>query len=93
MTLEIEKYYPDMEIIDSNIESKILNIVEKVDFNKYKDEDVLRALKKETLEIEDFCALLSDSAKNHLEEIAKRAKYERERYFGKNVYFFTPLDI
>lgn len=93
MTLEIEKYYPDMEIIDSDIENKILNIVEKVDFNKYKDEDVLRALKKETLEIEDFCALLSDSAKNHLEEIAKRAKYERERYFGKNVYFFTPLYI
>ncbi len=82
-----------MEKIHSDIEQKVLNIVKEVNFEKYDKNDVLSALKKENLSIDDFCALLSDSAKELIEQMAQRAKYERERFFGKNVYFFTPLYI
>lgn len=88
-----QKYFDDMEQIDSDIEKKVLDIVNKVDFDKYTKEDVLSALKKESISIDDFCALLSDSAKELIEQIAHRAKFDRERFFGKNVYFFTPLYI
>jgi len=89
----MQEYFSDMEHIDSNIEEKILKIVNNIDFNKYNKNDVLSALKKETLSIDDFSALLSDAAKPLIEQMAQRAKYERERFFGKNVYFFTPLYI
>ena len=88
-----EKYFPDMEIINSDIEDKILNIVNKIDFNKYNKNDVINALQKDNCSIEDFCALISPAAKELIEPIAKKAKSERERFFGKNVYFFTPLYI
>ena len=93
MINEIEKYFPDMEVINSDIEEKIHSALDKANFEKYTKEDVIKALNKETLDIDDFCALLSNPAKDLIEEIAKRAKKERERYFGKNVYFFTPLYI
>lgn len=89
----MQEYFSDMEKIESDIEQKILNVVNKTDFNRYNENDVLEALNKETLSIDDFCALLSDAAKPLIEKIAQRAKKERERFFGKNVYFFTPLYI
>ena len=91
--MEIDKYYPDMEIINSDIEEKILALVEKVDFEKYDEKDVLRVLKKEECSLNDFCVLISPAAKKFIEPIAKKAKAIRERFFGKNVYFFTPLYI
>ncbi len=90
---DIEKYYPDMDIIQSDIEQKIKNILDKTNFEKYTKNDVKQAIKNESCTIEDFCALISPAAKDFIEEIALRAKKERERFFGKNVYFFTPLYI
>ncbi len=91
--IEIDKYYPDMEIIDSDIENLILNTIKDCDFDKYTNEDIDTALKKEYLDIEDFKALISPMGLMRLEDLAKCAKEKRERYFGKNVYFFTPLYI
>ena len=88
-----DKFFPDMEIINSDIEDKILNITNNTDFSKFKEDDVIYALKKDTCTIDDFCALISPVAKKFIEQIAAKAKSERERYFGKNVYFFTPLYI
>ncbi|MBR4846796.1 MAG: 2-iminoacetate synthase ThiH, partial [Phascolarctobacterium sp.] len=39
----------------------------------------------------DFGALLSPAASPLLEELALAAQKERRKYFGNNVYFFTPL--
>ncbi len=88
-----EKYFPDMEIINSDIENKILNITNNTNFEKYNEYDVINALDKNDCSIEDFCALISPVAKKFIEQIAQKAKKERERFFGKNVYFFTPLYI
>ena len=82
MIEEIEKYFPDMEIISSDIEEKIQKTLAKADFNKTKD-DVIKALNKEVLDFDDFCALLSNPAKDLIEELAKRAK-DSER---KNIIF------
>lgn len=89
----MEKYFDDMEIITSDIEERVLEIVNNTDFSKYKKEDVIRALESETLNTDNLAALLSDAAKECIEEIAECAKAQRERFFGKNVYFFTPLYI
>ena len=56
MINEIEKYFPDMEIIESDIEEKIHQELIKDDFNKYTKNDVIKALNKETLDFDDFCA-------------------------------------
>ncbi len=88
-----EKYFPDMEKIESDIENKILKIADNIDFSQYSENDVKKAIKTENCSIQDFCALISPAAKKFIEEIATKAKSERERYFGKNVYFFTPLYI
>lgn len=90
---DINQYYPDMEIINSDIEQKVFDILSKTDFDNVKDSDITRALNKEYLDYNDFIALLSPKALLRLEELAYCAKEKRERYFGKNVYFFTPLYI
>lgn len=62
-------------------------------YEKYTSHDVLSALKKDVLDIEDFGALLSPAALPFLEEMAKRAKLETHKHFGNSVYMFTPLYI
>ena len=49
------------------------------------------ALQKDVLSFEDFAALLSPAAQPFLEQMARRAKEEREKHFGNNVLLFTPL--
>ena len=53
----------------------------------------MRALAKEQRGVEDFAALLSPAALPLLEDIARKAQQERQRYFGNSVTFFTPLYI
>jgi 2-iminoacetate synthase len=67
--------------------------MEAYDYEKYTANDVLVALKKDVLDIEDFAALLSPVALPLLEEMAKRAKLETRKHFGNSVYMFTPLYI
>ena len=83
----------DLENINSDIIDKVISEMASYDYNSFSDEDIKEALNKDYLSIKDFQALLSPKAINYLEEIAKKAKECRERYFGNSVYIFTPLYI
>ena len=87
------KYLDDMEIIESDVKDKVLEAMEEYDYNSYTSEDVLRALSKETCNIEDFKALLSPAAEPYLEQMARKAENETKKHFGNTVYIFTPLYI
>ena len=87
------KYMEGMEVIESNVMDQVISKMEAYDSEKYTAHDVLRALKKDVLDIEDFAALLSPAALPFLEEMAKRAKLETRKHFGNSVYMFTPLYI
>ncbi len=52
---------------------------------------VLSVLAKDRLSIEDFLILLSPQAMPHLESMAKRARAETLRHFGRAINLFTPL--
>ncbi|EJO5347260.1 2-iminoacetate synthase ThiH [Clostridium botulinum] len=87
------KYMPGMQVIQSNIMDQVISKMKAYDYEKYTGNDVLKALRKDVLDIEDFAALLSPSALPFLEEMAKRAKLETRKHFGNSVYMFTPLYI
>ena len=87
------QYQEGMEIIDSDIFDKVQTARAAYDYNKYTEADVLAALAHSERTPEDFAALLSPAALPLLEEIARAAQIERQRYFGNNVTFFTPLYI
>ena len=62
------------------------------DYDKYTDKDVENALSYDVLTTEDFAALLSPAALNHLEEMAQRAQIETKKAFRKfrfDVYAFV----
>lgn len=87
------EYMEGMEQISSDIMEKVLAQMNAYDYTRYTQEDVKRALAKETCGIEEFKALLSPAAEPFLEEMAARAKHETSRHFGNTVYMFTPLYI
>ena len=87
------QYQEGMEIIDSDIFDKVQTARATYDYNQYTEADVLAALAHSERTPEDFTALLSPAALPLLEEIARAAQVERQRYFGNNVTFFTPLYI
>ena len=81
----------DLENINSDIIDKVISEMASYDYNSFSNTDIEEALSKDYLSIKDFQALLSPKAINYLEEIAKKTKECRERYFGNSVYMFTPL--
>ena len=87
------KYMEGMEEIKSNVMDRVISKMEAYDSEKYTAHNVLRALKKDVLDIEDFAALLSPAAFPFLEDMAKRAKLETHKHFGNSVYMFTPIYI
>ena len=87
------KYMPGMEVLESNVMDQVISKMEAYDSEKYIAHDVLMALKKDVLDVEDFAALLSPAALPLLEEMAKRAKLETRKHFGNSIYMFTPLYI
>lgn len=87
------EYMKGMEVIESNVMNQVISKMEAYDYEKYTAHDVLMALKKDILDVEDFAALLSPAALPLLEEMAKRAKLETSKHFGNSVYMFTPLYI
>lgn len=87
------EYLPGMEIIKSDVRSKVIEHMNNFDYSKYTGKDVMKALEHETCCIEDFKALLSPAAEPFLELMAERASRETSRHFGNTVYMFTPLYI
>lgn len=87
------EYMEGMEVLESDVCSKVMDQMESFDYSKYTAKDVRAALQHETCSIEDFKALLSPTAEPFLEEMAERAKRETSRHFGNTVYLFTPIYI
>lgn len=87
------EYLPGMEVIESDIRSKVMEHMNSYDYSSYTGRDVMAALEHETCSIEDFKALLSPAAEPFLEMMAQRASHETSRHFGNTVYMFTPLYI
>ncbi len=87
------EYMEGMEIIESDVCSKVMEHMKSYDYSKYTATDVKAALEHDVCSIEDFKALLSPAAKPFLEQMAQRARLETSKHFGNTVYLFTPLYI
>ncbi|MBQ9906605.1 MAG: 2-iminoacetate synthase ThiH [Oscillospiraceae bacterium] len=86
-------YMEGQEQIQSDIREKVMTAVAGYDPAQYTGVDVLHALEKQTLSVEDLKALLSPAAEPFLERMAERARIETRKHFGNTVYLFTPLYI
>lgn len=86
-------YLPGMEVLESEIQQKVIDRMEAYDYNKYTANDVKAALSHDVCTPEDFEALLSPAALPFLEEMAQRAQQETRKHFGNSIYMFTPLYI
>lgn len=82
---------PGMEDIGTEIMDRVLSETEGFDYFEYTEEDVMRALEKDSIGIEDFKALLSPAALLFLEQIAEKARDTTRQHFGNSIYLFTPL--
>ena len=87
------EYMDGMENIGDEIMNQVIFEMNDYDYDNYSDEDVMRALAKEVKDLNDFRALLSTAATNHLEEIARCAQIETRKHFGNSILMFTPLYI
>ena len=63
------EYLPGMEQIRSDISAKVLEQMERYDYNAYTAADVTAALEREVCTVEDFKALLSPAAEPFLEQM------------------------
>ena len=87
------EYLEGMENIGSEIQDKVISAMNEYNPENYTEKDVINALESDTCTVEDFKALLSPSAEKFIEEIAQKARYEKQKHFGNSVYMFTPLYI
>ena len=87
------KYRPHMDQIESPILETVLREREQYTYDHYTADDVRRVLQEDTIDIEGLKILLSPAAESFLEDLSKKAKAVRTRYFGNSVYLFTPLYI
>ena len=72
------EYLPDMEVLESDIQQKVIDAMNNYDYDKYTAKDVLNAINKSNRTPEDFAALLSPAALPYLEQMAEAAKDEKE---------------
>lgn len=86
-------YLPDMEILQSDIQSQVITAMEAYDYNQYTKTDVKNALSHERRTLEDFKALLSPAALPMLEDLAWAAREETRNHFGNSIHLFTPVYI
>lgn len=87
------EYQEGMEVLDSDMLKQVHSALADFHPETYTENDVRRALQKESLRPVDFMALLSPAALPLLEEIALRAQAETRKHFGNSVIMFTPLYI
>jgi 2-iminoacetate synthase len=88
---DAEDYHGHMAHITSDIMERTLSEASRMNFDSFTEKDVRNALGSDRIDINGFASLLSPSAGNLLEEMAKRAREEKQRYFGNSVSIFTPL--
>lgn len=86
-------YLSNMEQIESDVLEKVILMVSNYDAMQYKAYDVKRTLSKDTLNPDDFAALLSPAAKPYLEEMAQKSRDLTRKHFGNSIQLFTPLYI
>lgn len=86
-------YLEGMEVLDSDIDKRVIEAAKAYDSDKYTEKDVRRALLHTNKTPEDFGALLSPAAMPFLEEIAQQAQQETRKHFGNSIYMFTPIYI
>lgn len=87
------EYAEGMEQLDHTLMNEVISRMEAYDYNAFTSDDVKTALSHSTKSAEDFMALLSPAALEHLEEIAQAARIETKKHFGNSVNMFTPLYI
>lgn len=87
------EYQEGMQVLNSTMMDEVLAAREAFNPDVYTEEDVQRALNKETISPQDFAALLSPAAFPFLEQMAQRAQQETRKHFGNSIYLFTPLYI
>ena len=86
-------YLEGMEVLDSDIDKRVIEAAKAYDSDKYTAKDVRRALLHTNKTPEDFGALLSPAAMPFLEEIAQQAQQETRKHFGNSMSLFTPIYI
>ena len=86
-------YLPGMEQIDPTVREQVIAAMEAYDPMAYTARDVRAALDADARTPRHFAALLSPAAEPFLEEMAAKARQEKRRFFGDNVYLFTPIYI
>jgi len=89
--VDVEEYHGSMEHIGSDIMEKVLTSTGRFDPSEYSASDVLKALNKDRIDLNDFAALLSPAADSLLEKIASKARDETRKHFGNSVCMFTPI--
>lgn len=87
------QYLSHQEAINSDIMNIILEEWQNADFSSFNSDDVLAAISHDNRDLNDLKALLSPAAAPFLEQIAMASKNQKEKYFGKNIYLFTPIYI
>ena len=85
------EYQEGMELLPSLMLEQVQDLRADFEPENFTEADVRRALSNSKRTLTDFGALLSTAAVPFLEELALAAQKERRKYFGNNVYFFTPL--
>lgn len=86
-------YQDGMQQMDSDMLEQVLSGMHAFEQTIYTEKEILAALRKDRCSLEDYAALLSPAAQPFLEQMAEKAKQEREKHFGNCVQLFTPLYI
>jgi len=60
-------------------------------FSQINEDDVLRAINKEKINLYDYLALLSPHVEKHIESIAAKAKKITDMNFGKVISLYSPV--
>lgn len=87
------EYLEGMDVIESDMMEEVLSIVNEYDYSRYTSKDVVRALQKDRLSIDDFAVILSPQAMPYIEKMAKLATERTRKFFGNSITMFTPLYI
>lgn len=86
-------YFKNMQSIDNSLMQKVLELRDKFKYNTFTKSDVIKALNKENIGINELMAILSTAGRECLEELAQAAKTKTIQYFGNSIEIFTPLYI